>query len=222
VEVRVDAGEPAPAESHFFVAVCAHRPQLGNPTFVYVPRAANVLRERERHIALLEHELAEKDEWLRKALSDHQALMEKFLAVQAELEKSNRWAAALNEEIAKRRARIAELQEEMKREQEIARQMADGYEAKVLELEEDIRAKTEWARDTESRLTAEVRKQTADLGIAVDALHRTEKELEDRTAWALHLQDEASTLSQQLALIRASRWVKLGRKVGLGPVLPAN
>jgi SAM-dependent methyltransferase len=54
VEVRVDAGDSAPDESHFFVAVCAHRRQLGNPTYVYVPRAANVLRERERHIALLE------------------------------------------------------------------------------------------------------------------------------------------------------------------------
>ena len=125
-----------------------------------------MLRERERHIALLEHELAEKDEWLRKALAEHQALMEKFLAVQAELERSNRWAAALNEEIAERRARIAELQEEMAREQETARQMAAGYEAKVAELEEDIRAKTEWARDVEARLTAEVQKQTADLGIA--------------------------------------------------------
>ena len=47
-EVRVDAGEPAPDESHFFLAVCAHRPQVGNPTFVYIPRAANLLRERER------------------------------------------------------------------------------------------------------------------------------------------------------------------------------
>ncbi len=64
VEVRVDAGEPAPEESHFFVAVCAHRPQIGNPTFVYVPRAGNVLREREHHIALLEQELAQKNEWL--------------------------------------------------------------------------------------------------------------------------------------------------------------
>src|SRR5208283_3386857 len=34
-EVRVDGGETPPAESHFFVAVCAHRPQTGNPTFVY-------------------------------------------------------------------------------------------------------------------------------------------------------------------------------------------
>ena len=222
VEVRVDAGEPAPAESHFFVAVCAHRPQLGNPTFVYVPRAANVLRERERHIALLEHELAEKDEWLRKALSEQQSLMEKFLALQGELEKSNRWAATLNEEIVERRARIAALQEEMAREQEIGRQMAADYEAKVVELEEDIRAKTEWARDIETRLTAEVKRQTADLVAAVDALHRTEKELEERTVWALRLQEEASASAQQLAVLRASRWVKLGRKVGLGPVLPAD
>src|SRR5579872_5185934 len=29
VEVRVDSGEPAPDESHFFVAVCARRPQMG-------------------------------------------------------------------------------------------------------------------------------------------------------------------------------------------------
>ena len=43
------------------------------------------------------------------------------------------------------------------------------------------------------------------------------QELEDRTAWALRLQDEASALAQQLALIRASRWVKLGRKLKVGP-----
>ena len=41
-ELRVDAASSNPAESHFFVAVCALRPQTGAPTFVYVPRAANV------------------------------------------------------------------------------------------------------------------------------------------------------------------------------------
>ncbi|HEY1185644.1 MAG TPA: methyltransferase domain-containing protein, partial [Bryobacteraceae bacterium] len=70
VETRVDAGDPSPDDSHFFVAVCAHRPQVGNPTFVYVPRAANVLRERERHIALLDGELAQKNQWLEKAQRD--------------------------------------------------------------------------------------------------------------------------------------------------------
>lgn len=222
VEVRVDAGEPAPDESHFFVAVCAHRPQIGNPTFVYVPRAANVLRERERHIALLEHELKEKDEWLQKALADHQALMRTFAALQADLEKSNRWAATMNDEILQRRKRIVELQDELTREQEESAQRSSSYDAKIAELERDIEEKIRWARDVETALSAEVKKQTADLGAAVEALHRTENELEERTAWALRLKDEAAALEQQLALVRASRWVKLGRKVGLGPVLPAN
>ena len=179
VEVRVDPGEPNPDDSHFFVAVCAHRPQLGNPTFVYVPRAGNVLRERERHIELLERELAAKNEWLRKALDEHQDLMAKFHQQKESLEKSNRWAESLTRELEARSARIAELQEEFAREQDAARKVADDYAAKVLELEEDIRAKTKWARDVEARLTAEVQKQTAHLVAAVEALHHTEKELEE-------------------------------------------
>jgi hypothetical protein len=57
---------------------------------------------------------------------------------------------------------------------------------------------------------------------AVEALDHTDKELQDRTEWALRLQKEATELAQQVALYRASRWVKLGRKVGLGPVMPAS
>jgi SAM-dependent methyltransferase len=271
VEVRVDAGEPAPDESHFFVAVCAHRRQLGNPTYVYVPRAANVLRERERHIGLLEGELATKDEWLDKAQQDlaefdrlsrqqkeelersnrwagelNQELEERRARIvelqeefareqesarkviegqEEELKRSNQWAEALNRELEERRARITELQEEFAREQESGRKVAEGYAAKVAALELDIQDKTRWALDTETNLTAVIRDQgerlshaVADLGTAVEALHHTEKELEERTAWALRLQDEARLLEEQVALFRASRWVKLGRKVGLGPV----
>jgi SAM-dependent methyltransferase len=277
VEVRVDAGDPAPDESHFFVAVCAHRRQLGNPTYVYVPRAANVLRERERHIGLLEAELATKDEWLDKAqrdlaefdrlsrqqkdelersnqwagtlnreLEERRAriveLQEEFAREQEnarkvaegyaarfreqeqELERSNQWAEALNRELEERRARIVGLQEEFAREQENARKVAEGYAAKVAALERDIQDKTKWAIDTETSLTAVIRDQgerlaraVADLASAVEALHHTEKELEERTAWALRLQDEARRLDEQVALFRASRWVKLGRTVGLGP-----
>ena len=271
VEVRVEAGEPAPDESHFFVAVCAHRRQLGNPTYVYVPRAANLLRERERHIALLEGELATKDEWLDKAQQDlaefdrlsrqqkeeleqsnqwagelNQELEERRARIvelqeefareqesarkviegqEEELKRSNQWAEALNRELEERRARIAELQEEFAREQESGRKVAEGYAAKVAALELDIQDKTRWAIDTETNLTAVIRDQgerlshaVADLGTAVEALHHTEKELEERTAWALRLQEEARRLEEQVALFRASRWVKLGRTVGLGPV----
>ncbi len=210
VEVRVDAGEPAPDESHFFVAVCAHRPQLGNPTFVYIPRAANVLRERERHIALLEKELATKNAWLEKALAEHESLMRQFAELQAALEKSNRWADELNLEIAGRRARVEELQGELAETQESAQRAIAG-------LESDVRAKTAWAEERE----AAVQFQTAELAKAVEALHNTEKELEDRTGWALRLEKEAAELGRQLTLVRGSRWIKLGRKIGVGPDLPA-
>jgi chromosome segregation ATPase len=207
------------------VAVCANRPQLGNPTFVYVPRAANVLRERERHIALLETELGTKDQWLDKAVRDlaefdreHRKLMAMYLAIQEELERANQWAASLNQEMEARGARVVELQEEMAAEQERARHTAEGYAAKVAELEADIRAKVQWAAD----LNAEVRKQTGALVATMAQLQLTEKELEERTAWALQLQEEARLMGDQVALFRASRWVKLGRKVGLGPDLPAS
>ena len=223
-EVRVDAGEPAPDDSHFFVAVCANRPQIGNPTFVYVPRAANVLRERERHIAKLEGELATKDQWLDKAQQDLADFEREHQKLKAELERSNQWAESLDRELRERRARVEALQEELARDQENARQLAAGYEAKVAEMEEDLRAKTKWAVDTETRLTAEVEQQTAALAKAVNQLHATEKDLEERTAWAKSLEEEsrkweeeARRLQGQVALYQGSRWVKLGRKVGLGP-----
>ncbi len=221
-EVRVDAAEAVPAESHFFLAVCADRPMAGNPAFVYVPRAANVLREREHHIALLDSEIAQKNEWLADIQRRHEELLARFAEQQEALERSNKWAESLNAELEERAQSIARLQEEMAREQESARRMAEGYAAKVVELEADIRDRTQWAIDTETRLTAEVRHQTAELGKAVEALHHTEQELEERTRWALSLQEEGARLAQLLALVRGSRWVRMGRKVGLGPELPAS
>ena len=127
VEVRVDAGEPVPDESHFFVAVCAHRPQLGNPTFVYVPQAGNVLRERGQHIALLEQEIVTNNEWLEKAAHQHQALLEAHDRQKEELERSNHWAEALNRELQEPRARVAQLQAELAKQQEAARQKRDYW-----------------------------------------------------------------------------------------------
>ena len=228
-EVRVDAGDPVPDESHFFVAVCANRPQTGNPTYVYVPRTANVLRERERHIGLLEKELAEKNQWLNEAQGELAEMTRQYARIERELEESNRWAGELNRELEERRARVAGLQAELAEEQESGRRTAAAYEVKVSELEADIQSKIRWARDVEAALIADVNKQTAALVTAVDALHQTEatlhnaeKELEERTAWALRLDKESAELARQLALYRASRWVKLGRKVGLGPAMPAS
>jgi ubiquinone biosynthesis O-methyltransferase len=226
VEARVDSAEPAPDESHFFVAVCARRPQIGNPTYVYVPRAANVLRERERHIAKLESELATKNQWLDKAQQDlaefdreHQKLLGMFRDQKAELEKSNRWAADLNDRLEAQLARVNELQDELAREQENAQRVVAAYNAKIAALEQENREKTQWAIDTEIRLVAEIHKQTDELVKAGAALQELEKELEARTVWAHQLDEEKARLAEQLTLVRASRWVKLGRTVGLGPAL---
>jgi 2-polyprenyl-3-methyl-5-hydroxy-6-metoxy-1,4-benzoquinol methylase/cell division septum initiation protein DivIVA len=232
VEARVDADEPAPDESHFFVAVCAHRPQIGNPTFVYVPRTSNVLRERERHIAALERELAIKDQWLAKAQADlqefdreHQKLLGMFRELKEQLERSNRWAESLNQEVLAQRPRIVELQDELAGEQEHARQMAEAFEAKVKEVEQDLAEKIAWARDAEARLEQEI----AEKQRAVDLLHAAEAQRDERTAWALELQREAEELREQarqlgdvVTMYRSSRWVKLGRKVGLGPAIPTS
>ncbi|MGA2117410.1 MAG: methyltransferase domain-containing protein [Bryobacteraceae bacterium] len=225
VESRVDSADPVAGESHFFLAVCAHRPQIGSPTFVYIPRTANVLRERERHIALLETELATKNVWLEKALRDlaefdrqHKHLLALFRGQEHELEESNRWAARLNEEVTERSARIDALQEELAGEQESARRSIAGYTLKVNQLEDEVREKIGWARDAEARLGAEL----ADKQLALDALHRTETERDERTQWALGLQQQARDLEARLALYRGSRWVKLGRKIGLGPELSAS
>lgn len=232
VEVRVDEGEPAPDESHFFVAVCAMRPLTGNPTFVYIPRSANVLRERERHIALLEGELAVKNDWLEKSQQDlaefdreHQKLLGMFRELKAELEQSNNWAAELNREVEERRARVSELQQELAREQENARQTVAAYDAKVADVEQDLSSKIAWAKDAEAWLAVEI----AEKKRAVDALHQSETDLEERTAWALKMEEElhrteaeVRRLAGQVALYQASRWVKLGRKVGLGPQLPLS
>jgi SAM-dependent methyltransferase len=226
VEARVDTAAPGPDESHFFLAVCAHRPQIGNPTFLYVPRVANVLRERERHIAKLEGELATKDEWLDKAQLDltefdreHQKLLVMFREQKEELEQSNRWAAELNATLAERGARIDALQEELARDQENARRVVAAYNAKITALEQDNREKTKWALDTEARLTAEIRKIADALAQTAATLEQTETDLQERSAWALRLEEEKRQLEDQLNMVRASRWVKLGRKVGLGPAL---
>ena len=225
VEVRVDAGETVPDESHFFIAVCAHRPQVGNPTFVYIPRTGNVLREREHHITALEGELELKNGWLKKAEQDlaefdrqHQELLALFRQQKEELERSNQWAQKVNAELLQARARIVELQQELQQAQEDARRMAEGYEQQVKALHADLEAKTGWAQDTERRLE----EQIEDKKKAIEALHNTEKELQDRTAWALRLEEERSRLEEHVTLYRSSRWVRLGRKVGLGPEVPTS
>ncbi len=205
-EVRVDGGESPPAESHFFVAVCAHRPQTGSPTFVYVPSAANVLRERETHIALLEGELLQKNQWLAATQRDLADLDLAHRRQTADLEESNRWAELLNAEVAAGGARIQELQDELAAAQSAA-------QARISELDREIAAKSDWALQLNAQLEAKMQ----ELAQCVEYLHSAEKTVEERTRWAQALNAEVEQLRRKLDLLESSRWVRLGRRVGLGP-----
>jgi SAM-dependent methyltransferase len=222
--VRVDDASCSPEDAHFFLAVCASRPQTGTPTFVYVPRVANVLRERERHIELLERELETKNQWLNRAIADlgklnedHQSVLAQFRKQIAESEQRARWAQQLGRELEERGARIVQLQEEFAAEQAAGRELAEAYEAKLAELESENQAKTRWALETEARLSKELDAKCQELAQCVEILHEAERTIEARTAWAGKLQTDVYRLEQQLNLMKESRWFKVGRKLGMGP-----
>jgi ubiquinone/menaquinone biosynthesis C-methylase UbiE len=183
-EARLDQDAGNPTESNFFLAVCALSPQTGSPSFLYVPRAANVLREREQHIEKLGQQIAEINQ-------DRTQLLDLF----------------------------------RKQTEELKRQ-ANGYETKVSELEDENRKNAEWAVEIERRLTQELvsrskelESKCQELAECVRVLHETEKTVEERTNWALQLDEQIRQLNASLHLLRESRWVKLGNALGMSPRL---
>jgi hypothetical protein len=164
-ELGLAAGPPGASDTaHFFLAVCSAEARVPPPAFLYVPAAANVLREREIHIDKLELDVA----GLR---AEKQNLVEMFRTQTAELQSSNQWARELDEKLTAAQARIVQVQNELAETQA-------GYESKIAGLESENLAKTEWAR----RLDAEVEQ-----------------------------------LRAQLHLMRSSRWVRAGNRLGVGP-----
>ncbi len=218
-EACVEAGAGHPEEAHFFLAVCSTTTDVDIPTTIYVPRAANILRERERHIERLEKELGEKSLSLQDTLEDRQKLVEMFREQTQELEERNRWAQELDGQLSAAGQRIAALQRELAEQQEAGRRMAEGYQEKVRELEEESRRRVEWARDTETRLAGELEARCRELTECVKLLDAAEATVEERTRWAQRLEGELRQAEELLSRARASRWVKLGRAFRLGPQL---
>lgn len=207
-ELRLESKEENPAESHFFVGVCALRPQLGSPAFVFLPSTANILRERELHIEKLESEVAAKTRWLNELETEHKQAVDRIHALMAEVDEKNAWAQRLNEE-------LAEATERLTRMDETIRGIVAAYDAKIAELEKEMGSMVAWVRETEDRLAA----KSEELVQCLEMLHRTEQELEERTRWALDLDKARQNLESRLHLVQASRWYRLGRTFGLGPEL---
>lgn len=209
-DLKLETNEPDTASSHFFLAVCACTPQIGGSAFIYLPTSANVLREREIHIARLEEEVGQKTEWLTKLEADHGALAEVHETQKQQLEAANRWAQQANAELEQTSARVVEVQNELAATQAAATESTTAYEAKIAELDTDLAARTRWAQETEERLNAELAAVRTELARCVELLDRAEKTVEERTLWAQRVEAEKES-------ILASRWVRLGKTFRMGP-----
>ncbi len=206
-EVQVERAGKA-SEAHFLIGLCSFGPLPERRSFVYVPTAANMLRERELHIQLLEGQLAEKQ-------SEFSSLLELHRLLKEELEASNRWAASLRADLEAAGKRIVKLQDEL----EVS---TAGYESKVLELEEENRVKTAWALETEARFAKDLAAKCEELAECVRLLERAEQTIVERTVWAQRTEAQRDELASLLAMVQASRWIRLGRKMGLGPKIDSK
>ena len=97
-------------------------------------------------------------------------------------------------------------------------------ERHIHSLEREL-AEARGERDEMIRLHAELTRHLEEQNrLAQDRLDHVYKELEDRTAWALSLNERVQELTQRVEIfearwnmLRQSRWIKLGRKFGVGP-----
>ncbi|HEV1283698.1 MAG TPA: methyltransferase domain-containing protein [Bryobacteraceae bacterium] len=222
VDARLDSTRGTPAEAHFFLALCSIDCATETRSFIYVPRAANVLREREQHILLLQGELAKTKTWLEGVMSDRQKLIESQDELKAHLEEHNRWALQLDKDHHASLARISELQDLMQAEQAKALEMAGAYQRTVDALEQENRDKTEWAMETERRLSTALAQKCVELAETVRLLDLAEATVVERTAWAQDLDRSLQHANAKLQMIARSRWVKLGRAAGVGPDLKGD
>jgi ubiquinone/menaquinone biosynthesis C-methylase UbiE len=198
-EARIDGGGGSAEDAHFFVALCT-RERLPEPkSFVYVPKAANLLRERELHVEALEKQLAD-------IKADREALLQLFRLQTRELEERNQWALRLDTDLKSAGERIVALQNE-------AAELAAGYQAQLAHMEQEDQIKTAWARKASSDLEAKCQ----ELKHCVDLLEASEGRVRERTVWAQTAEAQRAELAALLEMVRASRWVRLGRTVGLGP-----
>ena len=200
IRARLEAADQAPDEAHFFLAVCSQRPLHGSQAFVYLPSSANLLREREKHIGLLQGEVNKRDEWLAAARVE----LDKFDAVQesakrtiAQLEQENadreNWAQRLDGELTERTDWAQRLDGELagvRAEREKCIQLLEDSEKRVTE-------RTDWAQ----RELASMR-------------HRS------RTP-PKSLDGELDEVRQELAAIRGSLAYRVSKRIGIMPARAA-
>jgi seryl-tRNA synthetase len=150
--------------------------------------------------------------------SDRQQLLEAHEKLHAHLEEKNQWALTLDADWKAALERVATVQDELHTAQLRAEEVAASYARKVSELEQESRQTAAWATESEQQLKA----KGTELAETVRLLDRAEATVVERTEWAQQLQTQLEQVETVVAMVRKSRWVKLGRAAGLGPKLDIN
>lgn len=213
-ELRVEPAAAQPENSHFFIAVCAAATQTGTPTFVYLPAAANVLREREHHIEKLEAELAQKTTWLDDLKAEHAKLVDLYREQSSNLKAVQAWGIEMDEKV--KAAELA-ITEELARHETNVTEIVSGYENQIASLQNEHASAAAAAEANINRLETTLSDTRAELARCVELLHESEKTVEERTLWAQNLQTRIEHLETTLASLQQSRWLRLGRTIGVGP-----
>jgi SAM-dependent methyltransferase len=223
-DVRLDGESANVDHAHFFVAVCAGQMMTGAPAFLYVPSSANVLKEREHHIQRLESELATKDAWLQQSQQQLADLVQIHEKQTADLQARNEWALGLNAQLNSAALRITALEDEMAAQQAAAKEAIAAYESEnerlnqeYAKLEAQLAAAIAWGQKTETELFEQLEASRAEFAKCLELFHQAESTIEERTLWAQSLEIEIKNLNAQLESFRGSKWIRLGRSIGLGP-----
>ena len=226
-------GDPDPENAHFFLAACSQSPLEADDLFAWLPSSGNVLRERELHIAKLESELARKDKWLNELIASQASLQKSHEETLTELRERALWAQQLNSRIDERNLAIKHLQAEAQTRtawiRNLQGQLAeagaeiDRLMAREAELETDRQDRTAWALALEAQLTERtehVRLLSLQIADHLDDLAAQGRQIEDLDALRQRQAHQLEEFRARQALIAQSKWIRLGRSLNLGPVVP--
>jgi hypothetical protein len=84
-------------------------------------------------------------------------------------------------------------------------------------LEQELGQAIRWGQQKEAELTEELNEARSQLHQCIDLLHQAEQTVEERTLWAQSLSREVEGLQTIVANVRDARWIRLGRRLGVGP-----
>jgi SAM-dependent methyltransferase len=205
------AAGAAPDQPHFLVALASRQQVPAVAPYVFVPSSANVLRQRETHIAALEKELAGGAGAIRQLQQEHAETVTWARGLEGELGKAREALDARQQELDERTLWTQQLDREIERLENLA-----------IPLQRELKTKTEWAVSLDEELgrarqVLEARRQEheetvawargleGELSKAREALEARQQELDERTLWAQQLDREIERLESVAVGLQAER-----------------